>query len=98
MKTKLHKCYICAEGLGPSMLALWLVVQPLSAPSAQVSWFCRFLSGVLDPSGSFNPSSWSSEGFLKLHLTSGCGCLHLFLSVGGKVSLVTAMPGSCLLI
>ena len=44
----------------------------------QVSGFCRFSCGVLDPSASFNPSSPSSIGFPKLPLTFGCGSLYLF--------------------
>jgi hypothetical protein len=47
---------------------------------AQVSWFCKFSCGVLDPSVSSNFSSLSSKEFLKLCLMFGSA---LFPSVAG---------------
>lgn len=40
-------------------------------------------SGIFDPSISYNTSFLSFAGFSKLHLTFGCGTLHLLLSVVG---------------
>lgn len=54
-----------------SLCALW----------AQVSWFFKYSCAVLDPSGSYNPSTLSSPGFPELHLIFGCGSPHLFPSV-----------------
>lgn len=39
--------------------------------------------GVLDPSGSYNPFSSTSEKLLKFHLIFVCGSLHLPLAVAG---------------
>jgi hypothetical protein len=76
----------------PCMLSGWQtsLYEPLWA---QVSWFCRFSCGALDPSGSFNPSSPFSTGFYKLCLVFGCGSLHLFL---GEASQRTVMLVCCL--
>ena len=45
---------------------------------AQAGWFFRFFCGVLDPSGSYNPSSLSFARLPKLCLIFGCRSLHLF--------------------
>jgi hypothetical protein len=64
MKTKLHNCYIHAEGVGQSLVVPWLLpsqwfslcdpMRPRLLDS--VGFFC----GILDPSGSFIPFSFSS--------------------------------------
>ena len=85
----------------PCLLSVWYfsVHEPLLT---YVSWFCRFSCGVLDPSGSFNPSSPSSIIFHKIHwspLMFSCGSLlflSLFLSVICETSLMTIMLSSCL--
>ena len=85
MKTQLHNCYICAEGLGQShtsSLPGWHFSLSESL-WVKVSRFCRFSCSVLDPSGSYNPSSPSFSGFPKLLLMLGCGSLHLFPSIAG---------------
>ena len=76
-KTKLYNCSIYAEGLGQSHAGS-LVVGPVSEPLGS---FCGFSCGVLNPSGSYNPSSPSFSEFSKLGLMFGCGSLHLFPSV-----------------
>jgi hypothetical protein len=49
----------------------------------------RKACGVLDPSGSFNPSVPSSTGFLKLHLRIVVGlCIH-FYQLLGEAALMT---------
>lgn len=74
------------------MLAFWLLVQSLWVHMCPVSWFFRFICGVLDFSGSFNPSSSSSIRLPKLYLMFVCGSLHLFPAAGWR----SIMLGSCL--
>ena len=84
MKTQLHNCYICAEGLGQShtsSLPGWHFSLSESL-WVKVSRFCRFSCSVLDPTGSLNPSFHSSR-LSELCLMFGCGSLHLFPSAAG---------------
>ena len=82
-----HLLHMCrGPRSSPCMLFGWWfsLCEP---PWAQVSWLCRFSCIVLDPSGSYNPSSPSSEEFPKLCLLFGCGSLHLFpLTPRGSLS------------
>ena len=75
----------------PYMLSPWWfnLYDPLWA---QVSWFCRFSYGVLDPSGSYSSSFPSPTGFNKLHLMFDCLSLYLFPFGAGK----SVILGSCL--
>ena len=68
------------------MYAPWLAVCFCGTLWAQVSRFCRFSCGILDPSGSYSPSFPSFTGFPKCHLMFGYGSLHQLL---GETSLMT---------
>jgi hypothetical protein len=85
MKTKLHNCYICAEGLGQSH-ACSLVggsdsVSPCGPGLVDSVGFLFLYLTSLAPA---NHSSPSSSGFPKLCLVFGCGSLHLFLTFPGR--------------
>jgi hypothetical protein len=63
----------------PCRLSGWLfgLCEPLCA---RVNWFCGFSYGVMYLAGSYNHSSTSSTGLLKLYLMFGSESLHLFPS------------------
>lgn len=86
-KTKLDNCNLCAEAQGQSHAGS-LVVHSVSISSYEPRLvdFVAFLRGVLDPSGSYNPSS---ARFPELHLMFGSGSPHLFLSHLGQGSIYT---------
>ena len=87
MKTTLHICYRCVSDLGPACTSSLVVgsvsVSPLyklfgcwfslcEPTCAWVSCFCGSSGGVLDSSGSFNPSPY---------FCSLCLCVWLFLFI-----------------
>ena len=69
----------------------WMV---LGALGVRVSWYCSPYE-VIIPFSSFSPSFYSSIPVPDLNQMTGCKYMHLPLSVAGRASLGTAMPGSC---
>ena len=85
MKNKPHKCNMCRGLKSVTCRLSGCRFNLCESIWAQVSWFCRFPCGVLDPCGSYNPSTLSSAGLPKLSLMFSCGSLLLFLSVAGWI-------------
>ena len=83
MKTKLHICRICAEGLGLSHVCFLVGGSMSLGPyGPRIVKFIVF-HGDLDHSGSFVLCFTSSTGFPQFCLRFGYGCLYLFSSVAG---------------
>ena len=75
IKTKLHICSTFVGALGLDH-ACFLVGGSISmnAQRVQVTWLSRSPSGILDPSGSLNPSSDYIKRFPEFCLIFGCAC------------------------
>jgi hypothetical protein len=85
MNTRLHNCYVCAEGLGQS-LANFLVAGSVSLNPYRprlVDSVGFLMVSLIDSVESYILSYPSSTILSKFHLGFSCESLHLFPSFSG---------------